>query len=82
VLTIGSPAVWIVNKDAPAALVQRMTEAIYGKEGNAHMVRVHAGSRDMAPATALSGITIPLHAGAEAAWKKMGVNVAEAIRSR
>jgi TRAP-type uncharacterized transport system substrate-binding protein len=36
----------------------------------------------MAPATALSGITIPLHAGAEAAWKKMGVNVAEAIRSR
>jgi hypothetical protein len=82
VQTIGSPAVWIVNKDVPAALVQRITEAVYSKEGNAHMVRVHAGSRDMAPATALAGITIPLHPGAEAAWKKMGVSVPEAIRAR
>jgi TRAP transporter TAXI family solute receptor len=82
VQTIGSPAIWIVNKDVPAALVQRMTEAVYGKDGNAHMVRVHAGARDMAPATALSGITIPLHPGAEAAWKKMGVAVPEAIRAK
>lgn len=82
VLTIGSPAVWHVNKDAPAALVQKMTEAVYGKEGNAHMVRVHAGARDMTPDKALTGITIPLHAGAEAALKKMGVSVPEAIRAR
>jgi hypothetical protein len=82
VLTIGSPAVWHVNKDVPAALVQRMVEAVYGKEGNAHMVRVHAGSRDMTPEKALTGITIPVHAGAEAAWKKMGVSVPEAIRAR
>jgi TRAP transporter TAXI family solute receptor len=82
VQTIGSPAIWIVNKDVPAALVQRMAEAIYSKEGNAHMVRVHAGSRDMVPEKALSGITIPLHPGAEAAWKKMGVAVPEAIRAR
>lgn len=82
VQTIGSPAVWIVHKDVPAALVQRMTEAVYSKEGNAHMVRVHAGSRDMIPERALDGITIPLHPGAEAAWKKMGVSVPEAIRGR
>jgi hypothetical protein len=82
VQTIGSPAVWHVNKDVPAALVQRMVEAVYGKEGNAHMVRVHAGSRDMTPDKALTGITIPVHAGAEAAWKKMGVSVPEAIRAR
>jgi uncharacterized protein len=82
VQTIGSPAVWHVNKDVPAALVQRMVEAIYGKEGNAHMVRVHAGSRDMTLDQALTGITIPVHAGAEAAWKKMGVSVPEAIRAR
>lgn len=82
VLTVGSPAVWIVNKDVPAALVQRMTEAVYSKEGNAHMVRVHAGSKDMTPDKALAGITIPLHPGAEAAWKKMGVSVPETIRAR
>ena len=82
VQTIGAPALWLVNKDVPAALVQRITEAVYSKEGNAHMVRVHAGARDMTPDKALTGITIPLHAGAEAAWKKMGVRVPEAIRAR
>jgi TRAP transporter TAXI family solute receptor len=80
--TIGSPALWLTHKDVPAALVQRMTEAVYSKEGNAHMVRVHAGSRDMTPDKALTGITIPLHPGAEAAWKKMGVAVPEAIRAK
>jgi uncharacterized protein len=82
VQTIGAPALWLVNKDVPAALVQRITEAVYSKEGNAHMVRVHAGARDMTPDKALTGITIPLHPGAEAAWKKMGVSVPEAIRAR
>jgi uncharacterized protein len=82
VQTLGAPALWIVNKDVPAASVERMTAAIYSKEGNAHMVRVHAGSRDMTPDKALTGITIPLHPGAEAAWKKMGVAVPEAIRPR
>lgn len=82
VQTIGSPAIWHVHKDVPAALVQTMVEAVYSKEGNAHMVKVHAGSRDMTPDKALTGITIPLHPGAEAAWKKMGVSVPEPIRAR
>jgi TRAP transporter TAXI family solute receptor len=80
--TIGVPALWIANKDVPAALVQKITGAVYGKDGNAHMVRVHAGARDMTPDKALGGITIPLHAGAEAAWKELGVTVSDAIRAR
>jgi hypothetical protein len=82
VLTIGSPALWLANKDVPAALVEKMAVAVYGKEGNAHMVRVHAGASAMAPDKALAGITIPLHPGAEAAWKQLGVAVPDAIRPR
>lgn len=80
--TIGAPALWLANKDVPAALIERMAAAVYGKEGNAHMVRVHAGAAAMAPDKALDGITIPLHAGAQAAWSKMGVSVPDAIRAR
>jgi TRAP-type uncharacterized transport system substrate-binding protein len=36
----------------------------------------------MAPDKALAGITIPLHPGAEAAWKQLGVAVPDAIRPR
>lgn len=80
--TVGVPALWIANKDFAPALVQKMTAAVYGAEGHAHMMKVHAGSKDMVPQTALQGITIPLHKGAEAHWQSIGVSVPEGIRAR
>lgn len=80
--TVGVPALWIANKDVSPALVQKMTAAVYGPEGHAHMMKVHAGSKDMVPQTALQGITIPLHKGAEAHWKSANVTIPEAIRAR
>jgi TRAP-type uncharacterized transport system substrate-binding protein len=59
-----------------------MVEAAYSKEGNAHMLKVHAGSKDMVPQKALQGISVPLHKGAEDHWKAAGIQIPEAIRAR
>ena len=57
--SIGIPVIWYVNKDLSPALLQKMVAAAYSKEGNAHMMKVHAGSKDMVAQRALQGVTIP-----------------------
>ena len=80
--TVGVPVIWYVNRDLSPALVRKVTEAAYNKAGNAHMLQVHAGSKDMVPQKALQGITIPLHKGAEDHWKAAGIQIPEAIRAK
>lgn len=80
--TVGIPVIWYVQKDLPPALVQKITEAAYNKEGNAHMLKVHAGSKDMVPQRALQGVTIPLHKGAEDHWRAAGLQIPDAIRAK
>ena len=80
--TIGIPVIWYVNKDLAPALVQRMTEAAYNKAGNAHMMQIHAGSKDMIPQRALQGVTFPLHKGAEDHWRAAGIQIPDAIRAK
>jgi len=80
--TVGIPVIWYVNKDVAPALVQKMTEAAYNKAGHAHMLKVHAGSRDMVPQKALQGVTIPLHKGAEDQWRAAGIPIPDAIRAK
>jgi TRAP transporter TAXI family solute receptor len=80
--TVGIPVIWYVNKDVPAPLVQKMTEAAYNKDGNAHMLKVHAGSKDMVAQRALQGVTFPLHKGAEDHWRAAGIQIPEAIRAK
>jgi hypothetical protein len=80
--TVGIPVIWYVQKDLPAPLVQKITEAAYGKDGHAHMLKVHAGSKDMVPQRALNGVTIPLHKGAEDHWRAAGVQIPENIRAK
>jgi TRAP transporter TAXI family solute receptor len=80
--TVGIPVIWYVQKDLPAPLVQRIAEAAYSKDGSAHMLKVHAGSKDMIPQRALNGVTIPLHKGAEDHWRGAGLQIPEAIRTK
>jgi TRAP transporter TAXI family solute receptor len=80
--TVGIPVIWYVHREISPALVQKMTEAAYNKEGNAHMLKVHAGSRDMVPQKALQGVTFPLHKGAEDHWRSAGIQVPDAIRAK
>jgi len=80
--TVGIPVIWYVHKDLPAALVQKITETAYNKDGNAHMLKVHAGSKDMVPQRALQGVTFPLHKGAEDHWRGAGLQIPDAIRAK
>jgi TRAP-type uncharacterized transport system substrate-binding protein len=59
-----------------------MAEAAYSKEGNAHMLKVHAGSKDMVAQKVLQGATVPLHQGAEAHWRAAGIQIPDSIRAR
>jgi TRAP transporter TAXI family solute receptor len=80
--TVGIPVIWYAHRDFSPALVQKITQATYSKEGNAHMLKVHAGSKDMVPQKALQGITVPLHKGAEDYWKSAGIQIPDAIRAK
>jgi len=80
--SIGVPVIWYVNKDLSPALLQRIVAAAYSKEGNAHMMKVHAGSKDMVAQRALQGVTIPLHKGAEDHWRAAGIQIPDAIRAK
>lgn len=80
--TFGVSLLWFAHRDQPAALIQKMVSTIYSPEGNAHMVKVHGASKDMVPANALTGVTIPLHKGAEDHWKSAGVQIPDSIRAK
>jgi TRAP transporter TAXI family solute receptor len=82
VATLSTPVFWFGHRDLPASLVQRMVAAVYSRDGHAHMLRVHAAARDMTVRLAIHGLTIPLHAGAEAHWRAAGLEIPEAVRSR
>ncbi len=80
--TVGIPVLWYAHRELSAALVQKMAQATYSKEGNAHMLKIHAGSRDMVAQKALQGVTFPLHKGAEDHWKAAGIQIPDAIRAK
>ena len=79
---LGIPVLWLAHADVPAAVVQRLAAAAYSSQGHEHMLRVHAAAADMRPRLALQGITIPLHRGAEAHWRSVGLEIPDAIRAR
>jgi len=80
--TVGIPVIWYAHRELAAPLVQKMVESAYSKEGHAHMLKVHAGAKDMVPAKALDGVTVPLHKGAEDHWTAAGIKIPEALRAR
>jgi TRAP transporter TAXI family solute receptor len=80
--TVGVPVIWYTHREFSVPLVQKMAGTIYSKEGNAHMLKVHAGAKDMVPQKALQGISVPLHKGAEDHWTAAGIQVPDTIRSR
>ncbi|MDQ7843011.1 MAG: TAXI family TRAP transporter solute-binding subunit [Armatimonadota bacterium] len=79
---VGIPLLWLAHVDVPAPIIQTILAAAYSVQGHEHMLRVHAAAADMRPRQALKGIAIPLHRGAEAYWRSVGLEIPEAIRAR
>jgi hypothetical protein len=70
--TVGFPTVVITNKDLPDAIAYAVTKTII--ENKDALVRGHAGLRDFDPATAWqpAKVGLPLHTGAERAYREKG----------
>jgi len=78
VATITTMAQWVVDEKVPEELVYNLTKALWekGKDGLSGadvMARVHAKGKDVQLKTALSGMAIPLHAGAAKYYREKGL---------
>ena len=70
--TITTMAQWVVDANVPDEVVYQLTKALW-ESGAAKMAQAHAKGKDVQLKTALAGMAIPLHPGAEKYYKEAGV---------
>jgi hypothetical protein len=78
--TVTTMAQWVVDEQVPEDLVYKLTKALWEKgadgkkeSGAEVMAKVHAQGKNVQLKTALSGMAIPLHAGAAKYYKEKGL---------
>ena len=71
VRALATPALWICDSQLEPTLVYKMTKALW--ENTDILAQVHAKGRDITLETALDGMGIPLHPGAELYYKEIGI---------
>jgi len=72
VVTITTMAQWVVGAEVPDEVVYKLTKALW-ETGAAKMANAHAQGKNVQIKTALAGMAIPLHPGAEKYYKEAGV---------
>ena len=73
VATIAVGAQWLVSADAPADLVNAICRALWSEKARATLDEDHPQGRRITLETALDGITVPLHPGADRCYRDLGV---------
>ena len=68
---LATPALWVCDAKLSPTLVYKMTKALW--EHRDVLEKVHAKGKDVTLETALDGIGIPLHPGAELYYKEVGL---------
>lgn len=71
VRTVAVMATWIADERVPADLVYQMTKALWEKRDV--LEKVHAKGKEIRLETALAGMSIPLHSGAERYYREVGL---------
>lgn len=71
VLALSTPALWICDSQLDPTLVYKMTKALW--ENIDILAKVHAQGKNITLDTALAGMAIPLHPGAELYYKEIGL---------
>jgi TRAP transporter TAXI family solute receptor len=74
--TITTMAQWVVGAEVPDEVVYKLTKALW-ESGAAKMAQAHAQGKNVTLKTALEGMAIPLHPGAEKYYKEVGLIKAE-----
>jgi len=71
VRALATPALWVCDANLSPTLVYKMTKALW--EHRDVLEKVHAKGKDITLETALNGMGIPLHPGAELYYKEVGL---------
>jgi TRAP transporter TAXI family solute receptor len=71
VLALATPALWICDAKLEPTLVYKMTKALW--EHRDVLEKVHSQGKNITLETALDGMGIPLHPGAELYYKEVGL---------
>jgi len=79
--TITTMAQWVVDANVSDDVVYKLTKALW-EGGSDKMAQAHAKGKDVQMKTALSGMAIPLHPGAEKYYKEKGVIKAPAPKKK
>jgi TRAP transporter TAXI family solute receptor len=75
--TIGTRALWIVSADVPDDLVYGITQSLW-HDGNRHILdQGHPMGQKIRLASALQGVVVPLHSGAERFYREAGLQIPE-----
>lgn len=73
VRTIASHALWLTSARQPAALIYQVTAALWNANTRKLLDSGHAKGQVIRLGTALNGIAVPLHEGAEKFYKEQGL---------
>lgn len=73
VSTIGVGAQWVVRAELDDELVYRLTKALWHPNNRGVLDSGHAKARLIRIETALSGVSVPLHSGAERYYREVGL---------
>ena len=73
VTTLSVGAQWITSADQPEELIYQMTKSLWNDATRAMLDAGHAKGREITVATALDGVGIPLHPGAERYYREVGL---------
>ena len=70
--TVATSALWLVSAEADSELIYALTRALWHQNNRRLLDGGHPVGKSMRLETALSGLTIPLHPGAERYYREMG----------
>jgi len=76
--TAASPNVLVVRADVSEEIVYEMTRMLW--ENLATLQEIHSATKSMALENALSGVPLPLHAGALRYYEEQGVSIPDHLR--
>lgn len=78
VTTLSVGAQWITSAEQPEELIYEITKALWNDSTRALLDAGHAKGREITAETALDGVGIPLHPGAERFYREAGLLEGEA----
>ena len=71
--TVAVGAQWFTSAKEDNELIYQITKALWNKESRKLMDVGHAKGKTITPESALSGVGVPLHPGAEKFYKEAGL---------